>query len=85
MSTTIRVNENIRDILKFIAVQEGISMQSVIEKAIDHYRRKKFFDDLKKSYADMKTDTEFNKEIQEIDDYLNVSPEGNYWNKEEVE
>ncbi|MCE1246922.1 MAG: hypothetical protein LWY06_09775 [Firmicutes bacterium] len=85
MSTTIRVNESVKDILKILAVQEGISMQAILEKALDQYRRKIFFDNLKKCYAEMNLDSEFKKELQEIDDYLNDGPVGNYWKNEEVE
>ncbi len=54
-TTTIRINMDVYKILKEIADFENESMQKIVEKALEEYRTKKFFNQLNESVARYKT------------------------------
>ncbi len=39
MSTTVRVSEALQDVLRELAMQQGLSMEQVLERAVDQYKR----------------------------------------------
>lgn len=55
-SATIRISDNSRNILKELATQDGLSMQTVLEKAIEAYRRKLFLEEINKAYEAIRQD-----------------------------
>lgn len=57
MSTpTVRVSETTRRVLKEIAQETGQTMTETLEKAVDAYRRKVFFEQLNAGYAEWRAD-----------------------------
>lgn len=56
MATTVRVSEGVHEILKQEARAAGRSMQSVIEEAVELYRRRRFLTELNLSYARVRED-----------------------------
>ena len=42
-STTVRISEQTHHRLRELAAQSGESMQAVLDKALEQYRRQKFF------------------------------------------
>lgn len=57
MSTpTIPVSETAHQILQELAEQTGQSMTDVLDKALDAYRRKLFFEQLNAGYAALRAD-----------------------------
>jgi len=76
-STTIRVDEKIRAKLKILSKKEGVSIQSIIEKAVNFYQRQKFLDDLNKSYAVSKN----TEEDALWDNTLNDGLDNEEWNE----
>ena len=54
----LRVSKEIHEKLRDFARQEGISMQSVLEKALDEYQKTRFFDSLDAGFAALKRDPE---------------------------
>lgn len=50
-STTVRVSDTIRNKIREISENKGISIQSVIEKAIDYYEKQLFLEELNNAYA----------------------------------
>ena len=46
MSTTVRISSSSREILKRLAVEESISQQAVLDKALEKYRRSRFLENL---------------------------------------
>lgn len=56
MTTTIRVSTHTRDLLQELARRSGISMQSVIEHAVEHYRRKQILEATNAAYAALHAD-----------------------------
>ncbi|HTU92958.1 MAG TPA: hypothetical protein VMF69_22950 [Gemmataceae bacterium] len=57
MSTpTISISETAHQILRELAEQTGQSMTDVLDKALDAYRRKLFFEQLNAGYAALRAD-----------------------------
>lgn len=58
MSSIIVVSEKAAHLLGQLTVQTGLSAADVLEKALDAYRRKLFFEDLNAGYAELRADPE---------------------------
>jgi hypothetical protein len=59
MSTpTVQITETSHRILRQLAEQTGQTMTDVIDKALDAYRRKLFFEQMNAGYAEMRADPE---------------------------
>jgi predicted transcriptional regulator len=56
--TTVRISERTRETLREIAQARQETMQSVLENAVEEYRRKRFFEDLDAEYAKLQEDPE---------------------------
>jgi predicted transcriptional regulator len=57
MSTpTVRISETSHALLKQLAEQTGQTMMDVLDKALDAYRRKLFFEQLNAGYAELRAD-----------------------------
>jgi len=57
-STTIRISESSRKMLRELAQQEGESLQAVIDRAIENYRRQRFLEGLHNDFAALRNDDE---------------------------
>ena len=57
-TTTIRVPTETRDTLSEMARASGMSMQSIIERALELYRRQQMLATLNDAYAALSTDEE---------------------------
>ena len=55
-STTIRIREHTRQVLRDLAAQENISMQAVLDEAIEAYRRQRFLQAVNRAYGALKQD-----------------------------
>jgi hypothetical protein len=55
---TVRISEASRRILKDLANQTGQTMMDVLDKALDAYRRKLFFEQMNAGYAELRADPE---------------------------
>ena len=53
---TIRISEASHQPLKELAEQTGQTMMDVLDKAVDAYRRKLFFEQLNAGYAELRAD-----------------------------
>jgi hypothetical protein len=58
----VSITEASYQVLKALAEHTGDSETSVLEKALDAYRRKVFFDQLNQGYAELRTDADAWKE-----------------------
>lgn len=56
--STVRVDEHLHTMLRSIARQEGRSIGSVIEDAVERYRREKFWASVQDGYARLQADPE---------------------------
>jgi predicted transcriptional regulator len=64
MSTTIRVSTHTRDLLQRLAQQSGVSMQSVLEEALEQYRRQQLLEATNAAYATLHADAEAWAELE---------------------
>ena len=55
-STTVRIDDSMRDVLRQLAAERGISMREVLALAVEAYRRKVFFERLNADYAALRAD-----------------------------
>jgi predicted DNA-binding ribbon-helix-helix protein len=79
-TTTVRINRQIYNELKIIADSENETLQKVIEKAVEEYKARRFFQNLNEAVSAYKVneeDWEEEKEERKLwDNTLNDSPEG---------
>lgn len=73
-STTVRISEKMHHSLRDLAEQSGESMQAVLERALEQYRRQKFLEDCQAAYANLQQDPEqlasYQKEVSAWDSAL---------------
>ena len=62
---TVRISEASHQILKELAEQTGQTMMDVLDKALDAYRRKVFFEQLNAAYAALRADPAAWAEVEE--------------------
>jgi hypothetical protein len=55
-SSTVPISEASHQILRDLAAQTGQTMTEVLDKALDSYRRKMFFEQLNAGYAALRAD-----------------------------
>ena len=55
-TTTIRVATHTRELLQELAHRSGVSMQSVLEHALEQYRRQQLLEAINVAYATLQTD-----------------------------
>ena len=55
---TVRISEASHRVLKELAEQTGQTMTDVLDKALDAYRRKLFFEQMNAGYAELRSDPE---------------------------
>ena len=57
-STTVRISEQTHNRLREMAAQSGEPMQAVLDKALEQYRRQKFWEEMRTAYAAIESDPE---------------------------
>ncbi len=66
MPSTIRISDSSKDILREVSKQENLPMQTVLEKAIENYRRYRLLENTNKAYAFLKKEPEsWEEELKE--------------------
>lgn len=53
---TVRISQSGRDLLRQLADREHASMQAVLERALESYRRQRFLEQVNEAYADLHAD-----------------------------
>lgn len=61
-STTVRISERTRDIIRQLTARTGESMREVLEKAVENYRRQRFLEEANRAYAALKNNPKAWKE-----------------------
>lgn len=54
--TQVRISESTHQLLRSLAKQAGESMQDIVEKAVEHYRRKAFLEGLNNDFRSLRED-----------------------------
>lgn len=55
-TTTIRISLRTRDLLQELARRSGVSMQSILEHALEQYRRQQLLEATNAAYASLQAD-----------------------------
>ena len=53
-STSVRINKNTRLILRELAAKTNTSMQDIVQKAVEDYRRKKILEETNEAFSQLK-------------------------------
>lgn len=65
-SVNVRISSNSYQTLKALSKRRGVSMQSVIDQAIEDLRRRKFLEEANRAYLELKNDKNaWHEEIKE--------------------
>lgn len=64
-TTTIRVTMETRDLLSELAHTTGLSMQAILERALEAYRRQQMLSALNDAYAAVRADDEAWRALEE--------------------
>ena len=65
-TANVKISATARETLRRIALEEGESEQSVLERAVDHYRREKYLRDANADFAALKKSRRaWNEELEE--------------------
>jgi len=78
MSTaTVRISEAGRKLLRELAEKEGVSMQAVLEKALEIYRRQLFLEKINQAYSTLRQDkTAWAKVMEERTEFETTISDG---------
>lgn len=64
--TTVRVSKRTHHLLRDLAARTGEPMQAIIERALEDYRRRRFFEEVNAAYAAQQRDpTAWAAEVEE--------------------
>ncbi len=76
-SATVRISPHSRDVLRGLAERDRESMQAVIEKAVELYRRQRFLEEANRSFAALRGDsTAWKHELAERDSWEQTLQDG---------
>lgn len=64
-STQVRISDNTRQVLRSLSSQKGESMQEIVEKAVEGYRRRTFLEGLSNDFQALQKDPEAWREEQD--------------------
>jgi hypothetical protein len=64
-STTVRIPTATHELVREIADHEGISLQDVLARALEAYRRQRVLDEVNRSYAELRASPESWRDHQE--------------------
>ncbi|HEX5717587.1 MAG TPA: toxin-antitoxin system protein [Thermoanaerobaculia bacterium] len=83
----VRISEQAHQTLREMARTEHDSMQAVLEKAVEEYRRRRFLEDVNAAYLALREDPEAWKELEEERSAWDATlmdglPEGESWTVE---
>lgn len=64
-STTVRINQNVLEMIKQIAEKTNSNVQTTIERAVEEYRRQILFQEANAAYQDLKLSNGWKEELEE--------------------
>ena len=66
MAATVRISQQTHQILSELAENEHTSLQTVLERAIESYRRKRFLEEANRQFAALRSDADaWKQELEE--------------------
>jgi len=77
MASTVRISEPSHQALRDLAEREQVSLQTVLERAIENYRRNRFLDALNATYEALRSDPEkWTAELNERNEWSGTAIDG---------
>ena len=74
---TTRISKETHELLRRLSEEEGSSMQSIIESALEEYRRKKFLEDSNAAYKKLRLrEEDWAQEKEEREDWDKTLQDG---------
>jgi len=74
---TTRISKETHELLRRLSEEEGSSMQSIIESALEEYRRKKFLEDSNAAYKQLRQrEEDWAQEKEEREDWDTTLQDG---------
>ena len=64
MQTTVRITPAAHKFLKELASREHVSMQQLLERALEQYRRLEFLHDVNAAYAELRADASAWRQVE---------------------
>ena len=65
-TTQVRVSNSTHQTLRHLSMEVGESMQTIIEQAVEQYRRRRFLEGLSQDFKNLKEDTQaWQEELEE--------------------
>ena len=77
MASTVRISEPSHQALRDLAEREQVSLQTVLERAIENYRRSRFLDALNARYEALRSDPQkWTAELNERNEWSGTAIDG---------
>jgi hypothetical protein len=77
MAATVRISEAAHRVLAELAQRDKVPMQTVLDRAIENYRRNRFLDAVNKTYAALRTDSQtWAIELEEREEWSRTVTDG---------
>jgi predicted CopG family antitoxin len=76
-SATVRISEHARETLRELAARTGESMQTVLDRAIEDYRRRRFLEEANAAFATLRDKPEaWREELEEREEWDHTIADG---------
>ncbi len=77
MASTVRISKESHRTLRELANREHAPLQTVLERAIENYRRERFLEAVNATYAELRRDqSAWKAELDERDEWSGTSADG---------
>jgi len=77
MAATVRISDAAHKALSELAESEQVPMQTVLDRAIENYRRNRFLDAVNKTYASLRSDSQaWAVELEEREEWSRTVTDG---------
>lgn len=76
-SATVRISETARETLRDLAARTGESMQEILERAVEEYRRRRFLEEVNAGFAALRNDPKaWQEELAEREEWDRTLADG---------
>jgi len=77
MASTVRISKSAHRALRDLAEREHVPLQTVLDRAIENYRRNRFLDAVNATYDALRSDPEkWTTELKEREEWTRTSGDG---------
>ncbi len=54
-TTTIRISRDVYNVIKYLAKKKNKNIQDIVEKAVNEYKKRRFFEEMNNAYSKLKS------------------------------